>query len=264
MKKKILCGLLILSVLLPIACTKPTVEDVNEPASATLETKVQVVEETDIELNEDLVNDSSDSDKQDEQVTDVLEETNEGFSDSTTGRILNLLNDCNGKDLDTAVEMCEEFFGTELINTSTLTYTSTDMETGIEVSTYYTVYYTRLYIDDFRFNNINFASNIDDGKVCRVELCVRNDEGRYAYSELSPLPDVPEVNGIYTSFTDEISSTCGEPFKSGTLYFDDDSYWAEYKYGDDCVIRLEYYDYTEEGGNGLIAFQVHFSNNSYL
>ena len=185
------------------------------------------------------------------------------FSDSSAGQVLKLMNDCNGKDLDAAVKLCEEFFGTELENTSTLTMTTTDIASGERVSTYYTVYYTKLYKDDLRFNSINFASNMDDGKVCRVELGFRNDEGSYAFSELDPLPDVAEAKSFFNSFTDEIDSVCGAPYEYNNIQFDYDSYYTEYQYGDDCIIRLELYNYTEEGGNGLIAGEVHFSNNSY-
>ena len=254
MRKKLLCTLLILSVLLPFAaCTKPGA-DVIEPLTAASEPDVKIErEEDDLKTTEDYTTSA-------EEVsgTEETEEVSINFSDSIVGQILALMNDCNGEDLDTAVGMFEEFFGTELVNTATLSETLGD---GPE--TYYTVYYTVLEKDGLRFNVVNFAWNKVDGKVCRVELEVRNDEGRYAYSELSPLPDVSEVNDLYTSFTNETVAVCGDSVQSGNLCFDEDSYWAEYEYGDDIKIRLEFYNYTEEGGNGLVASEIYFFNNSY-
>ena len=192
------------------------------------------------------------------QENDVSKPAKENFSEDTVGQIIELMNVCIGKDIATAVTMVEEFFGTELENTSTL------METQNGVTSNYTVYYTKLYKDELRFNRINFAWNPDSGKVCRVELGLNNDEGEFALSELNPLPDVTEANGMYESFTDEVSSVCGDPIKIRNIWSDEDSYSADYKYKENCIINLKIYNYTEEGGNGLVSFEIFFSNNTYL
>ena len=236
MRKRLLCALFFLSVVLPATACAKTAAEVNEPAL----TASQPVEQTSEE-------------------TADLEEIEGSFSkDTTAGQILTLMNDCNGKDLDTAVKMFEEYFGTELVNTATLSQT---LNGGPE--TYYTVYYTVLEKDGLRFNVVNFTWNKVDEKVCSVELEIRNDEGDYAYSELSPLPGVPEVTDQYFSFTNEVYAVCGNAVQSGKLCYDEDSYWNDYEYGDDCIITLELYNYTEEGGNGLVASHIQFSNNSY-
>jgi len=83
MRKRLLCALFFLSVVLPAAACAKTAAEVNEPAL----TASQPVEQTSEE-------------------TADLEEIEGSFSkDTTAGQILTLMNDCNGKDLDTAVKM---------------------------------------------------------------------------------------------------------------------------------------------------------------
>ena len=259
MKRKLLSLLLVISVMLPMACTKP-VAGREEPGSAVSNPDVQTeIKDEDLKLTEGFSGNTDNSEdlSEAEDQKDNSENVEASFSESTVGQVLTLMNDCNGKDLDDAVKTVEGFFGTELVGSSSYSQTEND------VTTHNIVFFTQICKDELRFNRITFACNEDDGTVCGVELSIRNDEGANAYAPLDPVPDFSEVNDMYISFTDEVSSVCGEAFQSGNLHADDDSYWTEYKYGKDCIIRLELYNYSGEDENGLIAGKYFFKNNSY-
>ncbi len=179
------------------------------------------------------------------------------FSQNNVGQIFSLLNDCTGKDLDTAVEMVEDYFGTQLV------HSGSNMMTENDVTVAQTTYYIQLEKDGLRFNRVTFSCNMTDGAVCGVELGIRNEQGDRAYAELTPVPELPEVSDMYAAFTNEAVTLCGEPYDSGNINWDEDSYWAKFRYGLDCVIKLELYNYSSDDENGLIAGKFAFNNNSY-
>ncbi|MCR4649298.1 MAG: hypothetical protein K5776_09490 [Lachnospiraceae bacterium] len=249
MRRRLLGLFLSLVLLLPMACTKPaaggveqTTEPTAEPALETSNPQVQVVTS-----EEDLA--------EEEDESNVVKLP---FSKNTVGDIFGIMNDCTGKDYDTAKGMLDEFFGTELINCGS------NMMTEDGVTTAENVYFIQVEKDDLRFNRVTISTNTTDGTVCGVEFAIRNEEGDNAYAELTPVPELEEVRDMYESFTNEAVSICGEPYESGNLNFDEDSYWAKYKYGRDCIIKVEFYNYSSDNENGLIAAKFGFKNSSYF
>lgn len=184
-----------------------------------------------------------------------IKEKRESFSGNTMGSLFQLMDDATGKDKLTAVQMIEDYFGTELAD-------SVEFQEewyGLKLNTEF--YYTRLYTGEYRFLEVSVGVDPDTDVVRRISFyCSNDDFFTSSFDDLKGFDD--EVRSLVEAADSELEDVCGEPFETGDLVADEDSFYHLYKYGNDCEIRVEYYDYTEEGGNGLLAVELFFTDNS--
>lgn len=181
------------------------------------------------------------------------------FSGNVPGSVMELMYDVIGKDQATAEKMIGEFFSVEL-NDRTGNI-MTNERNGIVTQMH--VYNDMLVKDSVRFTGMEIWTDEKDGRVRRIELSFRNDEAASASVEDTPELQ-SEIKKLYDDIDAELKKSLGQPKDSGTNSWDEDSFWAYYEISSDHYVYEEVIDYTEPGGNGLVATIVSFADTEVL
>ena len=173
------------------------------------------------------------------------------FSDSDCGRLLDLLYNVTGQSRNSAVKMVEEYFGTTLENTFAMEETVRG-----EAPTDCQVYLTQIEKGIVMFNEVTFACNQGDGRVCRIELSKSNSE--YLESAYDPSDKfLEETEAFFYDLCAELDSACGTPTISRSNR-DASEVTVSYNFGPDCEIYAEFKNLY----NCYCGVDVWFSNNA--
>ena len=178
----------------------------------------------------------------------TVSSSDDGFSDDVTGSVMKLMYDVIGEDQATAEKMVGEFFNVEPVDS--LGNIMTDERNGIVTVMHV---YTDMFVkDSVRFNVMQIWTDEKDGHVRRIELSLDNS-GIISV----PIEDTPEfqneIKSLYDDVDGELKKSLGQPEMSGAD-------WAYYEISKDRYAYAEYIDYTEPGGNGLVATTVVFAD----
>ncbi|MBR4818862.1 MAG: hypothetical protein IKZ74_02275, partial [Clostridiales bacterium] len=184
-------------------------------------------------------------------VAGPIEAGSGSFSDSDCGRLLDLLYNITGQSHNSAVKMVEEYFGTTLENSFTMEETVRG-----EAPTDCQVYLTQIEKGTVMFNEVTFACNQGDGRVCRIELRKSNSE--YLESAYDPSDKfLKETEAFFYDLCAELDSACGTPTISRSNR-DASEVTVSYNFGPDCEIYAEFKNLD----NGYCGVDVWFSNNA--
>ena len=175
-------------------------------------------------------------------------------SSSTFGALSQLTIGLLGKDLETAEKEIGEFFGVELVDRTGNVLSGN--RNGIASAMH--VYSELLSKDDLRFNGFEIWTSKDDGHVNRVQFGLTNHA--YAGYDLGDTPELQEeIKQLSTGLNEELKSAYGNPTETDKLVYDEDSFYNVYKASDSCLINVEFRDFTEDGGNGLLSVDIIFA-----
>ena len=194
---------------------------------------------------------------------DATEETemqaSGAFSDNTLGSIFQLINDVIGKDLDTAEKMIGDFFDVEFKEKPG--HVMTDERMGVVTTLHF--YDQILSKDSVRFNGIEIWTDEENGLIRRVSLTCTNTS--YTAASIEDTPEFrDEIKKLNIDMNNEFKLAKGEPFKTGDLAWDEDSFYNCFIVSDDCLACIEIRDFTEPEGNGLLSTTAIFADCEIL
>ena len=176
-------------------------------------------------------------------------------SGSTFGSLCQLTVSLLGKDIETAEKEIGGFFGVELIDRTGNILSGS--RNGIESAMH--VYTELLTKDDLRFNGFEIWTSKEDGHVNRVEFGLANET--YTGYDIGNTSDTQEeIRQLSTRVNEELKAAFGNPVETDKLVYDEDSIYNVYKASDSCFINVEFRDFTEEGGNGLLSVDIIFAD----
>lgn len=176
-------------------------------------------------------------------------------SSSTFGALCQLTVSLLGKDIETAEKEIGGFFGVELIDRTGNILSGS--RNGIESAMH--VYTELLTKDDLRFNGFEIWTSKEDGHINRIEYGLANET--YTGYDIGNTSDTQEeIRQLTTGVNEELKAAYGNPTETDKLLYDEDSFYNVYKVSDNCFINVEFRDFTEEGGNGLLSVDIIFAD----
>ena len=176
-------------------------------------------------------------------------------SSSTFGALCQMTVSLLGKDIETAEKEIGGFFGVELIDRTGNILSGS--RNGIESAMH--VYTELLTKDDLRFNGFEIWTSKEDGHINRIEYGLANET--YTGYDIGNTSDTQEeIRQLTAGVNEELKAAYGNPAETDKLVYDEDSFYNVYKVSDSCFINVEFRDFTEEGGNGLLSVDIIFAD----
>ena len=176
-------------------------------------------------------------------------------SSSTFGALCQLTVSLLGKDIETAEKEIGGFFGVELVDRTGNILSGS--RNGVESAMH--VYTELLTKDDLRFNGFEIWTSKEDGHINRIEYGLAN-ETYTGYDIGNTSETQEEIRQLTTGVNEELKAAYGNPAETDKLLYDEDSFYNVYKVSDSCFINVEFRDFTEEGGNGLLSVDIIFAD----
>ena len=95
--------------------------------------------------------------------------------------------------------------------------------------------------------------------INRIEYGLANET--YTGYDIGNTSDTQEeIRQLTAGVNEELKAAYGNPAETDKLVYDEDSFYNVYKVSDSCFINVEFRDFTEEGGNGLLSVDIIFAD----